>query len=72
MDQHLKRVRFLQTTLLVDCDRGEEISVDVTRDGTFYIEGPLGITKTDKVLNFLGTIRGVKLYHHDLDIEEEL
>ena len=46
--RHVNRVRFLQTTLYLDSDRGE-ISVDVTRDGTFYIEGPLGRMRTDRV-----------------------
>ncbi len=46
--RHVNRVRFLKTTLYLDSDRGE-ISVDVTRDGTFYIEGPLGRVKTDRV-----------------------
>jgi hypothetical protein len=71
LTRHVNRVRFLQTTLYLDSDRGE-ISVDVTRDGTFYIEGPLGRMKTDRVLTLLceRRITGMKLYHHDIDCDE--
>ena len=49
-----------------------EVSIDVTRDGKFYVEGPLGIVKTDRVLDLLGEVTGVRIYHHDTDYEEHL
>jgi hypothetical protein len=68
----IRRVKFLETTLFVDCDRGE-VSVDVTRDGKVYLEGPLGIVKGSEALALfgnLGEINGLRLYYHDIDCEE--
>ena len=69
---NIHRVRFLETTLFVDCDRGQ-VSIDVTRDGKVYFEGPLGILKGSSAMKFfgnLGEITGMRLYHHDMDHDE--
>jgi hypothetical protein len=58
----IKKIKFLETTMFVDCRYGE-VSIDVTRDGKLYLEYPhLGIVKTDSVL--LGKISRVRLYYH--------
>ncbi len=71
---NIHRVKFLETTMFVDCDRGQ-VSFDVTRDGTMYLEGHLGVLKGSQALEFfgsLGEISSLSLYHHDSDYEESL
>ena len=72
--RNMHRVKFLETTMFVDCDRGQ-VSFDVTRDGKMYLEGLIGILKGAQALEFfgsLGTIEGVYLYHHESGYEELL